>query len=46
MKGYYGSGGIALRNLTSVLDGSEWSASCPGRFTSREKAPVTHWVGG
>jgi hypothetical protein len=32
--------------LTSVLGGSERSASRPGRFTSRERAPVTHWVGG
>jgi len=22
------------------------SASCPGRFTSRERAPGTHWIGG
>jgi hypothetical protein len=27
---------------TSVLDGGEWSASCPGRFTPRERAPSTH----
>jgi hypothetical protein len=26
---------------TSVLDGGEWSASLPGRFT-----PGTHWIGG
>jgi hypothetical protein len=32
--------------LTSALDGGEWSASRPGRFTSRERAPDTHWVGG
>jgi hypothetical protein len=24
----------------------EWSASRPGRFTPRERAPVTHWIGG
>jgi hypothetical protein len=29
--------------LTSALNGSEWSASRPGRFTSRERAPATHW---
>jgi hypothetical protein len=23
-----------------------WSASRPGRFTSRERAPSTHWLGG
>jgi hypothetical protein len=32
--------------LTSSLDGGEWSASRPGRFTPREKAPGTHWTGG
>jgi len=32
--------------LTSVLDGSEWSAARPGRFTLRERAPGTHWIGG
>jgi hypothetical protein len=31
--------------LTSALDGDEWSASRPGRFTPRERAPGTHWVG-
>jgi hypothetical protein len=25
--------------LTSALVGSEWSASCPGRFTPRGKSP-------
>jgi hypothetical protein len=24
----------------------KWSASLPGRFTSRERAPGTHWIGG
>jgi hypothetical protein len=33
-------------SLTSDLDGGEWSASRPGRFTPREIAPVTHWIGG
>jgi hypothetical protein len=32
--------------LTSALDGGEWSASRPGRFTPRERAPATHWIGG
>jgi hypothetical protein len=32
--------------LTSALDGGEWSASCPGRFTPSETAPSTHWIGG
>jgi len=31
--------------LTSALDGGEWLASYSGRFTSRERAPVTHWIG-
>jgi hypothetical protein len=32
--------------LTSALAGGEWSASRPGRFTSREIAPGTHLIGG
>jgi len=45
MKAYWGSGCIAR----SILDlGSEWSASHPGRFRSRQRAPGTHcterWV--
>jgi hypothetical protein len=31
--------------LTSALDGGEWSASRSGRFTSKERAPGTHWIG-
>jgi len=31
--------------LTSALDGGEWSASRPGYFTPRERAPGTHWIG-
>jgi hypothetical protein len=34
-----------MHSLTSALDGGEWSASRPGRFTPREKAPGTHWIG-
>jgi len=30
--------------LTLALDGSAWSASCPGRFTPRERAPGNHWI--
>jgi len=33
-------------SLTSALDGGEWSASLPGRFAPRERAPHTHWIGG
>jgi hypothetical protein len=40
-----GSGGTAQTFLTSVLDRGEWSASCPGRFTQGEIAPVSHWTG-
>jgi hypothetical protein len=32
--------------LTSALVGGEWSASRPGLFTLRERAPGTHWIGG
>jgi hypothetical protein len=32
--------------LTSALVGGEWSASHTSRFTSREKPPSTHWIGG
>jgi hypothetical protein len=32
--------------LTSALDGGEWSASRPGRFTPKEIALSTHWIGG
>jgi hypothetical protein len=46
MKTYRGSGGIAPYILDLVLDGGEWSASRPGRFTPRERSPSTHWIGG
>jgi hypothetical protein len=32
--------------LTSALTGGEWLASCPGRFTARERAPGTDWIEG
>jgi hypothetical protein len=32
--------------LASALVVGEWSASHPGRFTPRERAPGTHWIGG
>jgi hypothetical protein len=41
----WGSGGIAPPFLPSALDGGEWSASRPGRFTSGERSPGTHWTG-
>jgi hypothetical protein len=36
----------STHSLTSALDGDEWSASRLGRFTPRERAPGTHWIGG
>jgi hypothetical protein len=36
----------STHSLTSALGGGEWSASRPGRFTPRERAPDTHWIGG
>jgi hypothetical protein len=44
-----GSGGIAphILNLnTRQVDRSEWSASCPGHFTTGERAPGISWIGG
>jgi hypothetical protein len=35
----------STHSLTSALDGGEWSASRPGRFTPRERAPGTQWIG-
>jgi hypothetical protein len=35
-----------MYSLTSTLDGGEWTASRPGRFTPRERAPGTHWIRG
>jgi hypothetical protein len=36
----------STHSLISALDGGEWSASRPSRFTPRERAPGTHWIGG
>jgi hypothetical protein len=38
-------GDIAPPFLTSALDGGQRSASRPGRFTSWEIDPGTHWIG-
>jgi hypothetical protein len=35
----------STQSLTSALDGGEWSASRPGRFTPRERDPGTHLIG-
>jgi hypothetical protein len=45
-EGVLGSTGTAPRILDLGTRWSEWSASRPGRFTPRERAPVTHWTGG
>jgi hypothetical protein len=37
---------VALPFLTSGLDAGEWSASRLCRFTPRERALSTHWIGG
>jgi hypothetical protein len=46
MKAYGGVDVYIQIFLTSALVGGEWSASRPGRFTSGEIAPGTHWIGG
>jgi hypothetical protein len=46
MKVYWGVKVQRHAFLTSALDGGEWLASRPGRFTLRERAPATHWIGG
>jgi hypothetical protein len=46
MKTYGGVEIIDPPFSTSALDGGEWSASRPCRFTSEERAPGTHWIAG
>jgi hypothetical protein len=36
----------STHSLTSALDGGEWSALRPSRFTTNERIPGTHWIGG
>jgi len=45
MKAYCGVEVWLQAFLTSVVDGDEWSASSPGRFTPRERAPFAHCIG-
>jgi hypothetical protein len=40
-----GRGAIAPPFLTSSLNGSEWSASRPSRFSPGESDHGTHWIG-
>jgi hypothetical protein len=40
------SRGTAISFLTSALDGDEWSATRPGRFTTCEISRGTHWIWG
>jgi hypothetical protein len=42
----WGCWDIALPSWNSALDGVEWSASQPCRFTPCVKATGTHWIGG
>jgi hypothetical protein len=45
MKAYWGVE-VYLHSFFDIdTRGSEWAASRPGRFTSRERAPGTHCVG-
>jgi hypothetical protein len=47
LKAYWGSWRYgSTHSLTLALDEGEWSVSRPGRFTRRERAPDTHWIGG
>jgi hypothetical protein len=47
MKGVLGEWRYSsTHSMTSALDGGEWSASHPGRFTPRERAPGIHCIGG
>jgi hypothetical protein len=45
-EGVLGEWRYGTHSLTSTLDGGKWSASRPGRFTPRERAPGTHRIGG
>jgi hypothetical protein len=46
MKTYGGADVWTHVFLTSAVVGGEWSASRSGRFTLRERAPGTNWIGG
>jgi hypothetical protein len=44
MKTYCGVGVQLHAFLTSALDGGEWSATRPGRFTPKDRALGAHWI--
>jgi hypothetical protein len=46
MKTYGGVDAYIHVFFTSALDGGEWSASRPTRFTPGERAPGAYWIGG
>jgi hypothetical protein len=46
MKAYGGIGCIDPHFLDLGTSWKQWSASRPCRFTSGERAPGTHWIGG
>jgi hypothetical protein len=46
MKAYGGVDVVTHVFLTLALVGGEWSASRLCRFTPRERAHGTHWIGG
>jgi hypothetical protein len=46
MKAFGGVDGYLHVLLTSALEGGEWSALRPCRFTPGESAPGIHWIGG
>jgi hypothetical protein len=46
VKAFRGVGVELHAFLTSALDGSEWSASCPGGFTPGKGSPGIHFIEG
>jgi hypothetical protein len=46
MKVYWGLDLELQAFLILALAGGEWLASRSDRFTSRERTPCTHWIGG
>jgi len=43
MKTYWQRKCSTTHSLTLAVD--EWSISCPGRFSPRERSPCIHWIG-